>query len=146
MIPRETQNCIASWREMAARWLAISPNDPLGSALSYCAQELEDAIALDEAASHETAEIEERPAKQCNVYIIRRPGASEVKIGISIDPVRRLRQLQSTHTEQLELVAYFLGTAADEADLHQRFKEFRKRGEWFHEAPEISAWIEGIRS
>ena len=68
-----------------------------------------------------------------------------MKIGISAEPAERLRQLQSSHSDKLELVASFDGKIADERRLHERFKAYRKRGEWFHESPEISQWIEGLR-
>jgi hypothetical protein len=140
------EGIIRRWKETAERWRRISPTDPPAGALAFCAKEMEQAISpfLEEADAAPT-EIEVPAPKQCQVYVIRRPDSAEVKIGISADPVERLRQLQSSHSDKLELVASFAGKAVDERRLHERFKEYRKRGEWFRESSEISRWIEGLR-
>lgn len=69
----------------------------------------------------------------------------EVKIGITNDPRRRLAILQTAHGERLELVAVVAGDAVDEQTLHARFAAHRKLGEWFHETPEITAWIREVQ-
>ena len=79
------------------------------------------------------------------VYAIRRADTKEVKIGTSNSPPDRLELLQTAHGAPLELVAYFRGNVGDEGELHKRFTAHRKLGEWFHEAPEITAWIESIQ-
>lgn len=78
---------------------------------------------------------------ESQVYAIRRADTREVKIGISTNPIRRLRDLQSAHGERLELLLTFPGGVHTEYELHERFSAHRKRGEWFHESPEITAWI-----
>lgn len=133
-----------TWKADAERWRAISPADILADALTYCAKEIEGALSsCREKALVPPAKIE-CPPKQCHVYVVRRADSAEVKIGISTDPLQRLRQLQTSHSEDLELVASFPGDVAEEARLHERFKAHRKRGEWFSEAPEISAWIREV--
>lgn len=80
----------------------------------------------------------------CHVYAIRRADTREVKIGISTNPVRRLRDLQSNHARKLELLLAFPGMVEHEVALHTRFKAHRLRGEWFDEVPEITTWIEDV--
>jgi hypothetical protein len=74
------------------------------------------------------------------VYFIL-SGSGDVKIGYSERPGRRLDQLQTGRADRLSLLAAFPGTAQLEADLHRRFAEHRKCGEWFSPAPEIFAWV-----
>lgn len=78
---------------------------------------------------------------ECQVYAMRRPDTHEIKIGISTNPFRRLRDIQACHGRKLELLVVFPGTVFDEVALHERFKAHRLRGEWFNEAPEITSWI-----
>ena len=56
------------------------------------------------------------------------------KIGISNDPDKRMRQLQTANPKKLELVAYVecLHFAEYfEAVLHAVFRDFNSNGEWF---------------
>jgi hypothetical protein len=77
------------------------------------------------------------------LYAIRRPDAHEVKIGISRDVAARLMMLQRHHGSPLELAAIWEAGRDYEAAMHERFASARKLGEWFHETPEITAWIDG---
>jgi hypothetical protein len=52
-----------------------------------------------------------------------------VKIGKSVDPAKRLAQLQTSHSRPLSLVAVLDGD--HEAVCHRLFAAFRKTGEWF---------------
>lgn len=82
------------------------------------------------------------PFPPCYVYAIRRRDTREVKLGVSIEPARRLRAIQTAHGAPLEMVIVGVGGATVEQEIHRRFAAHRKLGEWFHEAPEITAWIE----
>jgi len=73
------------------------------------------------------------------IYFIRSPNA--VKIGMAKDPHRRLMVLQTSHPDELELVATREGGRALEAEYHARFAEHRVRGEWFEPASPILAEI-----
>jgi hypothetical protein len=76
------------------------------------------------------------------VYAIRSKVANAVKIGFTEgSPYVRLKQLQTGCSERLELVTYFPGTMADEADLHEAFHEYRKAGEWFTEEGPVAHWV-----
>ena len=70
------------------------------------------------------------------VYAIREVDTRKVKLGISRDPERRLKCLQTGNSSRLELVAYRKAhhRFADEAALHKEADSHRLRGEWFSEA------------
>lgn len=76
------------------------------------------------------------------VYFIRSPQG--IKIGVSNNPEGRLRVLQTSHTEPLELLAFIEGGKDLESEYHERFAEHRIRGEWFSPHPNILAEIERL--
>lgn len=71
------------------------------------------------------------------VYFI---GGAEgpVKIGSTVDVVKRLATLQTAHPQPLSVLATSRGGIAVEREYHQRFAAFRLRGEWFERAPEVA--------
>lgn len=79
------------------------------------------------------------------LYVIRRRDTHEVKIGTAIDPIARLKVLQTAHGADLELVATAPANAFTEPEAHARFAEYRKKREWFYEAPAITRWINTLK-
>lgn len=81
----------------------------------------------------------------CYVYFVR--SGQNVKIGRSIDPDVRLRELQTTHAGELVLLASVPAHAALERALHARFQHLRTRsaGEWFRLEPDLIAFIRAIQ-
>ncbi len=88
--------------------------------------------------------------------IMRTPGDGEVKvyfihtgefikIGIARDVQHRMRQLQGSNPQDMELIACFDGSRELEERLHDRFKHCRHRGEWFHATPEIFEFIKAMK-
>lgn len=73
------------------------------------------------------------------VYFIR--GGDLVKIGWSRDVAKRMRQLQGASSTRLQVLGCLEGTRETEADLHQRFKRFRRHGEWFEADAKMLAAI-----
>jgi hypothetical protein len=72
-----------------------------------------------------------RPEPQ--VYFIGtqlKPGAL-VKIGFSQSPIARLRQLQTSNPERLQIFVSIPGTKHLEQKYHSRWKPRRRTGEWF---------------
>lgn len=67
------------------------------------------------------------------VYAIREKDTGNIKIGISRDPLRRLCQLQTGNSSELELIAYkrAKNSFSDEAKIHADAEAYRIRGEWF---------------
>ena len=68
------------------------------------------------------------------LYIIGRSPEGPVKIGISINPRKRVKDLESAGGAKIKLIwlsplcSNFL---AIETDLHERLQDFRMHGEWF---------------
>ena len=67
------------------------------------------------------------------VYAIREKDTGNIKLGISRDPQKRLRQLQTGNSSALELVAYHKAENrfTDERELHADAALHKIRGEWF---------------
>jgi hypothetical protein len=68
-----------------------------------------------------------------HLYVIRETESGRVKIGISRDPERRLRELQVGNSQKLEILATrkAYNGFADETLLHKTFSADQIRGEWF---------------
>jgi len=79
-----------------------------------------------------------------SVYFIR--NGSFIKIGISVDPWKRLSSLQTGNPEPLEMLAIMPGSDDLEAGLHRAFGQYMKRGEWFAENDELLAFIEVVKN
>lgn len=65
------------------------------------------------------------------VYVIGCANSSTVKIGVSDDPERRLRQIQYMSPVPLQVLWSGPGGNALERALHKHFAEQRSHGEWF---------------
>jgi len=99
----------------------------------------------------DTAQYHQRNDWQCEllsfdrnhewVYLIEAQGTGLVKIGISINPDRRVKQLQTTSPAKLRLVSAFYGTINCERRLHSRFAEHNVQGEWFKDVCEIREYF-----
>jgi hypothetical protein len=75
------------------------------------------------------------------VYFIQAVTGGPIKIGWSLRPVDRVRDLQGAHPHELTIVTMFRGSVAMERRLHRKFADFRLLGEWFEDCPEIQAEI-----
>lgn len=81
-----------------------------------------------------------------SVYFIRAREVGLVKIGRAKCPWRRLIGIQTSCPYWLEMVGILGPTELgfqrlSETGLHERFSEFRKRSEWFHERDELADFI-----
>jgi hypothetical protein len=67
------------------------------------------------------------------VYAMRRPSDGKIKIGISLDPTKRLYKVRYATQETIELLATkpVQDMGREEAILHSRFSHVKKDGEWF---------------
>lgn len=77
-----------------------------------------------------------------SIYVVLRRDTNEVKIGISRNVPSRVAALQNASGAPLELLVSFPGDLATERDIHRRFSEHRRGGEWFTYAHEVRAWVE----
>jgi len=76
------------------------------------------------------------------VYFIQSQGTHTIKIGYTAGQVQnRLKDLQTAHPYQLSVLATLPGDQNYEKSLHQRFAEYRLKGEWFEPHPDLLAFI-----
>lgn len=71
------------------------------------------------------------------VYIIHAIGTSRIKIGHSVEPEKRLKELQTGSPYKLRLIESWPGTKADERRAHTCLSQYRQTGEWFDVPPFI---------
>lgn len=81
-----------------------------------------------------------------NVYFIR-DGCGNIKIGVAQDVLRRMKELQTSNPNKLEIVSCLHLPRLDhaymvETELHKKFSNVRKQGEWFDEN-EVKSWLDG---
>lgn len=86
------------------------------------------------------------PARPGTLYFIQRGDDGPVKIGMSADVPKRMKQLQCASSDELHLRATVPTSELTEREAHRRFKAYRLRGEWFRAAAELLAFIEENRS
>lgn len=65
------------------------------------------------------------------VYMIRQGLTGHVKIGVTGDVEKRIKQLQTGHSPRLRLMRLLEGGATEEKALHRRFAALSVGGEWF---------------
>lgn len=78
------------------------------------------------------------------VYFIAAPSTHLVKIGRSINPVKRLAQLQLLSPVLLTIAGIINGDSAVEVMLHEHFAYLHSHGEWFHGTPELMRFIAAV--
>jgi len=71
------------------------------------------------------------------VYFIQKGLHGPIKIGVSVNPSKRLKTLQTACTEQLHLLGTYKASYNSEAELHQLFASTHIRGEWFECTDEL---------
>jgi hypothetical protein len=76
------------------------------------------------------------------IYFILDRERQAVKIGISMNPRKRLVELQQANPGTLELLATVPGDATREWLIHEQFKSSRLRGEWFRATKKLMSRIE----
>lgn len=79
------------------------------------------------------------------VYFAQPFGGGPIKIGVSKDPVRRVRSLSGPSGIPIEIKATAPGGVFLEGYLHYKFRVHRLRWEWFRPVPEIYELIEAVR-
>jgi len=77
------------------------------------------------------------PKKQQYLYLIEAPDQKLVKIGISVHPDVRFKQLCGESPVKLNLVAVQMATEEDERAAHRLCSNYHSHGEWFHDNEEI---------
>lgn len=76
------------------------------------------------------------------VYFIEALGIGHIKIGWSINPLKRLAQLQTGSAARLQLLGYIPGKKPFEQKLHKDFAHLCHHDEWFHGTEELRSYIQ----
>lgn len=107
--------------------------------------EAKEALALFRLPENARTLPQRRKSRCCYVYFIG-GDTGLIKIGVAVDPERRLASLQCGSPIPLHVLACGPGSHKDEAILHARFAAHRQHGEWFKRSPEILAEIERLNA
>jgi hypothetical protein len=83
---------------------------------------------------------------QTYVYFIRATHTGLIKIGLSDEPWRRIRQLQAVNADDLVMLGFRIGSLELEHAYHIRFKAHRQQGEWFMSTPELMEEVAAARA
>lgn len=124
-------------RAMHLRW------QEAGDFIRQIRSDAEDEFYLEQA-RRAMAEEERREAVPQFVYFIGSQ-SGPIKIGIATRPKNRLKELQTSHHERLEILAVCDGDMELERAYHARYAARRLTGEWFERCPEIEAEIERLK-
>ena len=81
-------------------------------------------------------------AKDGNGFIYFIEAGDFIKIGYTRSPVGRGIKMRTDNPLDLKLLHIEDGTFKREKLYHRHFAAIRKRGEWFHKAPDLLAFIE----
>ena len=92
--------------------------------------------------------MDHRKPRRADVYFIRSDSPTgEIKIGRSVYPQGRVKNLQTAHPFPLEIVGLIPeGGEELEQELHERFAHLRLRGEWFRPGADLWAYIESLEA
>lgn len=71
------------------------------------------------------------------IYFIQNTETAAIKIGLSVDPAKRLASLQTASADPLKLLGTIEGGRDKESALHCQFSAHRLSGEWFRGHPEL---------
>ena len=71
------------------------------------------------------------------VYLVSNQAGTEVKIGLSANPERRLRTLSTANAHPLQLLHFVVGGRSLEKALHDKFKQHHIRNEWYSSCSDI---------
>lgn len=75
------------------------------------------------------------------IYFVKARQDGPIKIGWTVDPQKRLAQLQTGSHVRLFILGTIEGSSAGESTLQKRWAQYRIRGEWFEPVPEIIEFV-----
>jgi hypothetical protein len=81
-----------------------------------------------------------QPARKGYVYFFR--AGNTVKIGFTTNPRERASKLQTTCPDKAFMAKFVKGTPRTEKAFHDKFAEYRIRGEWFDLRGRLARYIE----
>ena len=65
------------------------------------------------------------------VYLAKNEATTDLKIGISTNPAKRIKLLNTSSSHKISLIHIIKGSYETESYLHNLFKTLRLNGEWF---------------
>jgi Meiotically up-regulated gene 113 len=71
------------------------------------------------------------------IYFMHIPQCSALKVGLSNDPQRRLREAGTFSPHPVYLLGTIPGAEERERVLHEQFRDYHLRGEWFRDDPAV---------
>jgi len=74
-------------------------------------------------------------------YVYFLQAGDSIKVGFSVNPWSRAKELQTGNAEKGVLLGTIKGTQYDEAAIHEKFSRFRLNGEWFRADPELLDYV-----
>ena len=80
------------------------------------------------------------------VYFVQAKTTGWIKIGRAKNPASRIKDLQSSNGDALELLSMIPEKNYTEGFLHEKFKHLRVRGEWFEPREELIQFIAECKS
>jgi hypothetical protein len=78
------------------------------------------------------------------IYFIRDAQADAIKVGHSLDPNKRLSDLQVGCSGKLELIGVIAAAKEIERIVHGQLREGHIRGEWFYDRGITSQWLQDM--
>jgi hypothetical protein len=91
------------------------------------------------------SELKKSIQAQSFVYFIEAEETGFCKIGHSLNPKKRLAELQVGSHAKLNIIATVIGGKQKEQELHARFKSCKHRGEWFSRSDDLSKYLLSLR-
>ena len=121
-----------SWKKDDPRWQEYWKRKNEEERAKRIREEIDNAAA-DEAALKLVDRRATKPPKKHKgyVYFIQGVCGGSIKIGYSLDPAKRLKELQTGYPDTLTILLMIPGSEAIERALHRTFEASRLKGEWF---------------
>lgn len=88
---------------------------------------------------------EQRLEQKGYVYFLLNKFDGAVKIGTTANPRQRLKALQCSHSQPLEILKVVEGGQELEAELHKKFADYRIVGEWFKAHKTLMSYIKKLK-
>jgi hypothetical protein len=78
------------------------------------------------------------------IYFILNSESNHIKIGYSVNPLKRIKALQTGNSSNLEIITVIEGDIKFERILHFNFKKYNIKNEWFIYSEEIKEFLNFI--
>lgn len=85
-----------------------------------------------------------KKASKVYLYLMKSSLTGLLKIGISQNPKRRKRNLETAQGGEIDILFLTAGSQALEKSIHKMFDKYRKDGEWFDYSEDIILYFEDI--